>query len=155
MTTSPNRWRTAAIGLAAGAAGLTLGLVGIAGAQDSGSSSTTAPSATAPAQPGPQDPAAMAHGPDETLLTGDTAAKVTAAAQQAVPGGTIIRVETDSDGSPYEAHVRKADGTEVTVKFDDSFKATATEQGFGRGPGGPRGPMNGSQAQPGSTTTTG
>ncbi len=57
-------------------------------------------------------------GAGETLLTGDTAASVTAAAEAAVPDGTIDRVETDSDGSPYEAHVTKADGTQVVVKVD-------------------------------------
>ena len=75
------------------------------------------------------------------MLTGTTADKVKAAALAAVPGGTIIRVETDSGGSPYEAHVTKADGTQVTVKVDAGFKVTATEQGFGAGPGGgPGGP---------------
>jgi hypothetical protein len=33
-----------------------------------------------------------------TLLTGDTAAKVKAAALAKYPGATIQRVETDSDG---------------------------------------------------------
>ena len=66
-------------------------------------------------------------GAGETLLTGDTAASVTAAAQAAIPDGTIVRVETDSDGSPYEAHVTKADGSEVVVKVDASFAVTATE----------------------------
>jgi hypothetical protein len=84
----------------------------------------------------PRDPVAIDHGPGETLLTGTTAEKVRAAAQAAAPGGTIIRVETDSAGSPYEAHVRKSDGTEVTLKIDSSFKVTSTESGFGRGPGG-------------------
>jgi hypothetical protein len=82
------------------------------------------------------DPASVAHGPGETLLTGATAEKVKAAALAAVPNGTIVRVETDSAGSPYEAHVKKADGTYVTVKVDTSFKVTATESGFGGGPGG-------------------
>jgi hypothetical protein len=52
----------------------------------------------------------------------------------AVPGGTIIRVETDSEGSPYEAHVRKTDGSVVTVKVDKDFKVTSTVNGFGAGP---------------------
>jgi hypothetical protein len=34
------------------------------------------------------------------LLTDDTASKVTAAAQAAVPGATIQPVETDAEGSP-------------------------------------------------------
>ena len=76
----------------------------------------------------------MGHGPNETLLTGTTASKVKAAALAAVPGGTVIRVETDSDGSPYEAHVRKSDGSFVTVKIDKSFKVTDTIDGFGKGP---------------------
>jgi hypothetical protein len=62
----------------------------------------------------------------EAPLTGDVAAKVKAAAQAKVPGGTIERVETDSDhGSPYEAHVRKADGTELEVLVNKSFQVTA------------------------------
>ena len=62
----------------------------------------------------------------ETPLTGDTAAKVKAAALKKVPGGTIERVETDSDhGSPYEAHVRKSDGTELEVLVNKSFEVTA------------------------------
>src|SRR3954447_2239019 len=62
----------------------------------------------------------------ETPLTGDVAAKVKAAAEKKLPGGTIERVETDSDhGSPYEAHVRKADGTEREVLVNKSFEVTA------------------------------
>jgi hypothetical protein len=68
---------------------------------------------------------ARMHKP-ETPLTGDVAAKVKAAAEKKVPGGTIERVETDSDhGSPYEAHVRKADGTELEVLVNKSFEVTA------------------------------
>ena len=62
----------------------------------------------------------------ETPLTGDVASKVRAAALAKVPGGTIERVETDSDhGSPYEAHVRKSDGTELEVLVNKSFEVTA------------------------------
>ena len=44
----------------------------------------------------------------------------------AVPGGTIERVETDADhGSPYEAHVRKSDGTELEVLVNKDFQVTA------------------------------
>ena len=67
-----------------------------------------------------------ANGQRETLLTGDTAAKVKAAALAKVPGATVERVETDADhGSPYEAHLRKADGTELEVLVDNSFAVTA------------------------------
>jgi hypothetical protein len=75
-------------------------------------------------------------GAGETALTGDTATKVTAAAQSAIPDGTIIRVETDSDGSPYEAHVTKADGTQVVVKVDANFAVTATQDMPAGGPNG-------------------
>jgi hypothetical protein len=120
------------------AAGLVAGgiLAGsqIAGAQ--GATSGTQAAATRQGKPA-GNPATMTHGPGETLLTGDAAAKVTAAAKKEVPGATIIRVETDSDGAAYEAHTQKADGTFVTVKFDKSFNVTGTAAGFGGpGPGG-------------------
>jgi hypothetical protein len=40
-------------------------------------------------------------------------------------------VETDDQGSPYEAHLRKSDSSEVTVKVDKDFNATDVEAGFG------------------------
>ena len=73
----------------------------------------------------------MSHGPGETLLTDGTADKVKQAALDKVPGATVIRVETDSEGSPYEAHLRKSDGTEVTVKVDKDYNATDVQSGFG------------------------
>ena len=70
-----------------------------------------------------------ANGKAEEILTGDTAAKVTAAAEAAVPGGTIDRVETDTEGDVYEAHMTKSDGSHVTVKFDANFNVTNIEDG--------------------------
>ena len=49
---------------------------------------------------------------------------------------TIIRVETDSSGSAYEAHVKRADGSMATVLFDKDFNVTSTIDGFGAGPQG-------------------
>jgi hypothetical protein len=69
-----------------------------------------------------------ANGISEELLTGDTAARVEAAARAAHPGATIVRVETDAEGAAYEAHIRKADGTPLTLKFDASFNITGTEE---------------------------
>src|SRR4051812_28948133 len=83
----------------------TTGTTGAAGSQ--GSSGTAAPPAA--------DPARLSHGPAETLLTDGTADKVKQAALDKVAGATVLRVETDSEGSPYEAHLQKSDGTEVTV----------------------------------------
>jgi len=121
--------------LATGAvAGGIIGLTNVAGAATNGATPSTTAAATAPANM--PDPATVAHGPNETLLTGTTADKVAAAAKAAVPGATIIRVETDSAGSPYEAHMKKADGSYVTVKIDKNFKVTAIQDGFGGGPGG-------------------
>lgn len=71
-----------------------------------------------------------ANGTREVLLEDGDAEKAKAAALQAVPGGTVLRVETDAEGAVYEAHMTKPDGTPVTVKFDGSFKVTAVETGI-------------------------
>jgi hypothetical protein len=113
------------------------GILGITHAAGAATPTATAGSSTAATAPATMpDPATVAHGPNETLLTGTTAEKVAAAAKAAVPGATIIRVETDSAGSPYEAHMKKSDGSFVTVKIDKNFKVTAIQDGFGGGPGG-------------------
>jgi hypothetical protein len=110
-------------------AAVAVGASAVAGAASNNSSSSSGTTAAAqgygaPPQGHPPRGAAM-HKP-ETPLTGDVAAKVKAAAEKKVPGGTIERVETDSDhGSPYEAHVRKADGTELEVLVNKSFEVTA------------------------------
>ena len=157
MSTQPRRLRRALV-TGAVVAGAGLGTAGIASAATtstttptSGSSSTTAPasdSGSAPANgsaptmpPGGADPATLAHGPNETLLTGSDLQKATAAATAAVPGATVIRAETDSSGaSPYEVHMKKADGTDVTVELNSSFEAITTVSGFGAGPAGGHGP---------------
>jgi hypothetical protein len=73
---------------------------------------------------------------DETPLTGDALSKVTAAAKAKVPGGTIVRVETDADGnSAYEAHMVKADGTPVTVYVNKQFDVVSVESGMSGPPG--------------------
>ena len=68
---------------------------------------------------------------DETALTGDTLAQAQAAALAAVGSdATVVRAETDADGNAaYEVHVKKADGTMVTVYLDESFKVVKTEEG--------------------------
>jgi hypothetical protein len=101
------------------------GSTGATGSQGSGGSTAQRP-----------DPATLSHGPGETLLTDGTADKVRQAALDKVSGATVLRVETDSEGSPYEAHLRKSDGTEVTVKVNKQFEVTAVEKGFGGGPPG-------------------
>jgi uncharacterized membrane protein YkoI len=93
---------------------------------------------------------------DETVLTDGTAAKVKAAALKKVPGASVIRVETDAEGSPYEAHLRKSDGSEVTAKVNKQFQVTAVQQGFGGGPRGAGGPGPGAAyGAPGAPSVTG
>ena len=113
-------------------AGSVLGGVGVAAAQDSSPTTTTPAAAPTDARP-PKD-----HRPSgETPLTGETADKVTAAAQSAAPGATVDRVETDDDGSPFEAHITRSDGTRATVKIDANFSVTGVEDDAGRGKGRP------------------
>ena len=117
-----------AAALVAMVVGLAAGSYGVASAASgSGSSSTTTTTTTAPSTSAP--PGASSSQPwghqrsDETLLTGSALAKVTAIANSKVPGGTIVRVETDADGvATYEAHMTKADGSPVTVYVDSNFQ---------------------------------
>ena len=51
-----------------------------------------------------------------------------AIAKAKVPGGTIVRVETDADGhAAYEAHMTRSDGTPVTVYVGKSFDFVSVE----------------------------
>jgi hypothetical protein len=100
-----------------------------------GAATTALPSATPPTGPqqGARDPSKgghVANGITEVVLTGDDATKATAAANAAVPGATIDRVETDAEGATYEAHVTKADGSKVTVKFNADFSVKSIDSGM-------------------------
>jgi uncharacterized membrane protein YkoI len=131
MSTHPARKVLLGVG-ALGALALGGSALADAASQDStpqqGSTTTARNTATPSRPPGGGPPGAHVgrNGPRETALTGDTASKVKAAALAKVPGGTVERVETDADhGSPYEAHVRKADGTELEVLVNKDFQVTA------------------------------
>jgi len=117
--------RTVATLAALGA--LALGGSAIAGAAQSGTTASSS-ATTQGTQSAPQGPPAGPHsanGKTEQGLSGDAAAKVKAAALKKV-SGTVERVETNVDSSaPYEAHIRKSDGTEVEVQVDSSFEVTA------------------------------
>jgi ABC-type transport system substrate-binding protein len=133
----PNPARKMLVALAVlGAAAL--GGSALAGAASKSSTTTQATTPSQSSAPQGQPPAGTApgngatgghvgrNGQRETLLTGDVAAKVKAAALAKVSGGTVERVETDADhGSPYEAHVRRADGTELEVLVNKDFQVTA------------------------------
>lgn len=125
-----NRNRTRRV-VAAGAVvlGLVAGSYGIASAASGNGSASTDGTTTqsAPAAPDPQNPWGGQRS-DETPLTGDTLAKVKAAALAEVPDATIVRVETDADGhAAYEAHVLKADGAPATVYVDKQFDVVGVE----------------------------
>jgi hypothetical protein len=121
---------------------LMAGAIGVAGsslltalsADAASANSSTTNSSTNQGQLDPTKGGHTANGITEMVLTGDNATKATAAAQAAVPGATIIRVETDAEGATYEAHMKKSDGSLVTVKLDSSFNVTSTENGMGNMP---------------------
>jgi hypothetical protein len=147
-----DRTKRAAV-IAATALGVAAGSYGIASAASgSGSSSNGSSSAGSGAFVASAPSARQPWGPqrsDETPLTGDTASKVRALALAKVPGGTIVRVETDADGNAaYEAHMTKADGTPVTVYVSKALHVVSVQSGM---PGPPKGPPNGRAAPPGGS----
>jgi len=104
------------------------GSYGIATAASGSDPAQPAAAAMAAAQPNGQRPWGGQRS-DETLLTGDAASKVTAAAKARVSGGTIVRVETDADGNAaYEAHMTDANGSPVTVYVNKSFDVVSVER---------------------------
>src|SRR4051812_48163090 len=134
-----NRFRKAIVSVALVGTTLAGGAVG-ASMVNSTASAQTATTAVSPtpssssAPTGAHDPSKGGHqanGITESLLTGSTKTGVEAAAKAAVPGGTIERVENDAEGATYEAHMTEADGSQVTVKLDASFKVTGIETGGG------------------------
>jgi uncharacterized membrane protein YkoI len=124
-------------GVAAGAVGATAVAAGAATTSPAAAtSSAAAPSGSA--KPGGDHGSAPVRD-DEKSVSASTAATLKAAALKAVPGGTVYRVETDAGDAAYEAHMTKADGSEVTVKFDKSLKVTGVETGMGKGDPAPAG----------------
>jgi len=118
-----------------------LGGAAIANAATSGDSSSPTSSSTAaygaPSGQRQFDPSKGGHtvnGKTEQLLSGDVASKVRAAALAKV-SGTVERVETNVDSSaPYEAHIRKSDGTEVEVQVTKDYKVFAVNEMGGQRP---------------------
>jgi len=145
MDSNVKRWSPERIViLAALAFGVAAGTYGIANAASGSGSSGSSAASIAPqfaasgqaAAPGGGQPWGRQQS-DETPLTGDALDKVTALAKAKVPGGTIVRVETDADGNAaYEAHMAKADGTPVTVYVNKQFEVVSVESGMPGPPGG-------------------
>ena len=120
------RW----VAIAAAVVGIAGGSYGIASAASGNSAATTTQTTTIPAASPSAAPSQPWGGQrsDETPLTGDALAKVTAAAKAKVSGGTIVRVETDADGNAaYEAHMTDSSGAPVTVYVDKSFNVVSVE----------------------------
>jgi len=134
MDKHERRWMPSRLAVTAAiVAGVAVGSYGIATAA-SGSGSSSGSSSAAPSRSAAAPNAQRPWGPqrsDETPLTGDALAKVTALAKAKVPGGTIIRVETDADGNAaYEAHMVKADGTPATVYVNKQFEVVSVQTGM-------------------------
>ena len=113
----------AALAVAIGIAG---GSYGIASAASGSNSSSSSNAATSPGPPllSPGEASARTRRSSPVTLE----SQVRAAALAKVPGGTIIRVETDADGhAAYEAHMTKSDGTPVTVYVDKSYNVVSVE----------------------------
>src|ERR1700751_5484661 len=123
------RWsleRTIVVGaIAFGVAAGSYGVASAASGSGSGSGSSSGSGPPSAAHPwGPQRS-------DETPLTGDTAAKVRELALAKVPGGTIVRVETDADGhAAYEAHMARSDGSRVTVYVNKQLEVVSVQSGM-------------------------
>ena len=121
------------LAVAAMVIGIAGGSYGIASAANGGSSSTSTTTTTTPSQTAPPSsgqPFGQQRS-DETDLTGDALARVTAAAKAKVPGGTIVRVETDADGhATYEAHMLDASGSPITVYVNSSYEVVSTGTPF-------------------------
>jgi hypothetical protein len=118
--------------------GAGLAAAGVASAASGAPATTTS---VAPGEAACSGPMASAHGPRGLMLTGDDLAKATTAAEAAVRGATVLRADTDPAGA-YVLHMKRADGTFVTVKLDASFKVTGVEDGLAAGaPGVPPGPL--------------
>jgi hypothetical protein len=163
-TPASSRWRgkATAVGLAAAGAvaGGVLATTLTASAADSSNNGTAPRPGYGIAQGSTPDGRGCPRGgprpmrPDEKQLTGSDAAKAKAAALEAVPGGTVIRVETDAGDAKYEAHMTKADGTMVTVKMDKDFNVTAVEDGMGKGDPRPPGPPPGAPSDSSNSSSS-
>lgn len=90
---------------------------------------STAPTPT-PSNPSvlPTPPTFGKHTP-ETVITGDLATELSNLALAKYSGATVDRIENDSDGATYEAHLTLTDGSHVTVLFDANKNITAVETG--------------------------
>jgi hypothetical protein len=71
--------------------------------------------------------AAASDGDTDQELTGPTRDRAVAAALAATGGGTVLETEAGDDGAAYGVEVRLADGRQVEVNLDASFKVVGQE----------------------------
>ena len=71
--------------------------------------------------------AAAADGDSDQELTGSTRDRAVNAALAATGGGTVLETEAGDDGAAYGVEIRLADGRQVEVNLDQSFKVTGQE----------------------------
>ena len=65
---------------------------------------------------------------DERPLTGSALERATAAALRHTGGGTVTETEAGDDGAAYGVEVRLADGRQVEVNLDSSFRVLGQER---------------------------
>jgi hypothetical protein len=118
------RWVT----VSALSVGLIGGGYGIASAAAGKTATSATTTTTSPAPSGATGTRAGGQRGDETALTGDTLTKASAAALAKVPGGKVVRAETDADGNAlYEVHMTNASGAPVTVYLDKDFAVVSVD----------------------------
>jgi hypothetical protein len=67
-------------------------------------------------------------GDDGEALTGSTLQQASTAALKATGGGRVTETEYDSEkGATYEVEVTRADGSQVDVRLDGSFRVIAVD----------------------------
>ena len=71
--------------------------------------------------------AADADGDSDQELTGPTRDRAVAAALAATGGGTVLETEVGDDNAAYGVEVRLADGRQVEVNLDKTFKVVSQE----------------------------
>ena len=71
--------------------------------------------------------AAASDGDADQELTGTARDRAVAAALAATGGGTVLETEAGDDGAAYGVEIRLADGRQVEVNLDQSFKVTGQE----------------------------
>jgi hypothetical protein len=71
--------------------------------------------------------AAATGGDADQELTGTTRDRAVAAALAATGGGTVLETEAGDDGAAYGVEVRLAEGRQVEIHLDKSFRVVGQE----------------------------